>query len=50
MSYDHNELDEEYDDDEDLDEYNPPFILKAALVIALFSPFILFGVYGLLRH
>ena len=49
MSSDDDELDEEYDDDEDLDDYQPPFILKAALVIALFSPFILFGIYGLLR-
>lgn len=49
MSSDYNELDEEYDDDEDLDDYQPSFILKAALVIALFSPFILFGIYGLLK-
>ena len=47
MLSDHNECYEE--DDEDLDDYQPPFIVKAVLVIALFSPFILFGVYGLLR-
>ena len=49
MLSDHNELDEEYDDDEDLDDYQPTFLVKAALIIALFSPFILFGVYGLLK-
>ena len=47
MLSDHGE--EYYDDDEELDDYEPPFLLKAALVIALFSPFILFGVYGILR-
>ena len=41
--------DHDHDDDDDLDDYQPPFLLKAALVIALFSPFILFGIYGILR-
>lgn len=48
MSSDHNEC-YDYDDDEELDDYQPPFLLKAAMIIALFSPFILFGIYGILR-
>lgn len=48
MSSDHNERQDDCDDD-DLDDYQPPFLLKAGLIIALFSPFILFGIYGILR-
>lgn len=44
MLSDYNEL------DEDLDDYQPPFIVKAALIIAIFSPFMAALLYLIFRR